>query len=55
MAVSRPEQERERSPPNAMDCIRDALSTIKHGEIVIVIHDGRVVRVEKKDKVLISK
>ena len=32
--------------------VRDAISTMRHGEIRIVMHDGSVARIEKTDKLL---
>lgn len=45
--------ERGRDPPPEVTLyLSDAISTMKHGEVRVVIHDGCVVRIEKTEKLL---
>jgi hypothetical protein len=38
-------------PPALYRELRDALSSIRYGAIELVIHDGRVVQLERREKV----
>ena len=48
-----PSQDREPSP--SLQQIRAAIAGIRFGSVEIVIHDGKVVQIERKEKVRLQK
>lgn len=38
-------------PPSLLQELRQALGSIRYGTIEIVIHDGRVVQLERREKI----
>lgn len=38
-------------PPSLLQELREALRSIRYGTIEIVIHDGRVVQLERREKI----
>jgi hypothetical protein len=38
-------------PPSLLRELRDALQSIRYGTVELVIHDGRVVQLERREKV----
>ena len=38
-------------PPAILYALRDALRTIRYGAVELVIHEGRVVQLERREKV----
>jgi hypothetical protein len=38
-------------PPSLLEELRQALRSIRYGTIEIVIHDGRVVQLERREKI----
>ncbi len=46
-----PEPAHAREPSSALEQIRAALAGIRFGSVEIVIHDGKVVQIERKEKV----
>jgi hypothetical protein len=41
---------REESKPSWLDLVRDQLTSLRFGTVLITVHDGRVVQVEKNEK-----
>jgi hypothetical protein len=38
-------------PPGLLQALQEALRTIRYGTVELVIHDGRVVQLERREKV----
>ena len=54
MATTTPEQVETEAlplPPSLLRELREALLTIRFGAIELVIHDGRVVQLERREKI----
>lgn len=42
-------------PQDVIEKIKEQLGTLKFGELTVVVHDGKVVQVEVKEKIRFSK
>jgi hypothetical protein len=47
----RPQPESSALSPAILHALRDALRTIRFGAVELVIHDGRIVQLERREKV----
>lgn len=41
-------------PQNIIDKITEQLSELKFGELTVVVHDGKVVQIEVKEKIRLA-
>lgn len=42
-------------PQDVIEKITEQLATLKFGELTVVVHDGKVVQIEVKEKIRLSK
>lgn len=42
-------------PQDVIEKITEQLSSLKFGELTVVVHDGKVVQIEVKEKIRLSK
>lgn len=41
-------------PQNVIDKITEELSELKFGELTVIVHDGKVVQIEVKEKIRLA-
>jgi hypothetical protein len=54
MTTNSAQAERQSKDDTWMDCVRDHVRSLRFGVVQIVVHDSRVVQIEKTEKIRLN-